>query len=72
MAIHPYVLYMYKNLPICTFSTPNMSLISQGMPEKSGVSKLLWTVGHPVGSYLYYIGHGVGILVLPQMTVAAR
>ena len=25
-----------------------MSLISQAMPEKSGVSKLLWTVGHPV------------------------
>ena len=25
-----------------------MSLISQGMPEKSGMSKFLWTVGHPV------------------------
>ena len=25
-----------------------MSLISQGMPEKSGVSKLLWTSNHPV------------------------
>ena len=25
-----------------------MSLIPQGMPEKSGVSKLLWTVGRPV------------------------
>ena len=25
-----------------------MSLIPQGMPEISGVSKLLWTVGHPV------------------------
>ena len=37
-----------KNLFICTFSTPNLSLISQCMPEKSGVSKLLWTVGHPV------------------------
>ena len=25
-----------------------MSQISQAMPEKSGVSKLLWTAGHPV------------------------
>ena len=25
-----------------------MSLISQGMPEISGVSKLSWTAGHPV------------------------
>ena len=33
---------------IHTFSTPNMSLISQTMPEKSGVSKLLWTSNHPV------------------------
>ena len=37
-----------KNLFVCTLSTPNLSLMSQGMPENSGVSKLLWTVGHPV------------------------
>ena len=48
MVINPYVLYMQKNLIIHTFSTPNMSLISQAMPEKSGVSKLSWTAGHPV------------------------
>ena len=48
MAILPYVLYIKKNLFMCTFSTPNMSLISKAMPEKSGVSKLLWTLGHPV------------------------
>ena len=48
MAILPYVLYIKKNLFISTFSTPNMSLISQAVPEKSGVSKLLWTLGHPV------------------------
>ena len=33
---------------IYNFSTPNMSLIYQAMPEKSGVSKLSWTAGHPV------------------------
>ena len=26
-----------------------MSRISQTLPEKSGVSKLKWTAGHPVG-----------------------
>ena len=33
---------------MCTFTTPNMSLISQAMPEKSGVSKSYGTSGHPV------------------------
>ena len=44
----PQNMYMYLNLTICTLSTPNMSLISQGMLEISGVSKLSWTAGHPV------------------------
>ena len=37
MATNPHVLYMKKNVFICTLNSPNMSLISQAMPEKSGV-----------------------------------
>ena len=37
-----------SNPAICPFTTRNLSLLGQHMSEKRGVSKFLWTRGHPV------------------------
>ena len=42
-----------------------MSLICRGMPEKSGVSKLFWTSGHPVGSQVS------DLMIVPQHVMSA-
>ena len=39
-----------SNPALCPFTTRNLSLLRQHMSEKRGVSKILWTRGHPVVS----------------------